>query len=193
MKKINSFLSLALVLFVLSGCTHRITDFTVISTKNFPIGAENPTALKKADKRVKGVDKAHMIVCIPTGTPNLKQAIDRAIESYPGAVGLADGVVKSKGWSILLYGQNGFIVEGTPIYEVQTQGNAAAPGNYVEAPRANTQAGGETMVLIHKVKAGDTLTAIAQNYGVTVRDLIKWNMLDSSEVEPGMRLKILVK
>lgn len=190
MKKTNYFLSLALIVFVLSSCTHRITDFTVISTKNFPIGSENPTALKKADKRVKGVDKAHMIICIPTGTPNLKQAIDRAIESYPGAVGLADGVVKSTGWSCLLYGQNGFIVEGTPIYEAQVQGNA--PGNYVEASGAN-QAGGETMVLIHKVKAGETLMAIAQNYGVTARDLIKWNMLDSSDVEPGTRLKILVK
>lgn len=192
MKKTNYFLSLVLVMFVLSSCTHRITDFTVISTKNFPISSENPVALKKADKRVKGVDKAHVIICIPTGTPNLKQAIDRAIESYPGAVGLADGVVKSTGWSCLLYGQSGFIVEGTPIYEIQAQGKTDAPGNYVEASSAN-QAGGETMVLIHKVKSGETLMTIAQNYGVTVRDLIKWNMLDSSDVEPGTRLKILVK
>jgi len=189
MKRINHFLGLALVVFFLSACTHRITDFTVISTKNFPIDAEHPTALKKADKRVKGVDKAHLIICIPTGMPNLKEAIDRAIESCPGAVGLADGVVKSKAMNFILYGQSAYIVEGTPIYEVQ--GNSAAPGNYVEAPRADQ--GGETMVLIHKVKAGDTLMTIAQNYGVTVRDLIKWNMLDSSDVEPGTKLKILVK
>lgn len=192
MKKTNYFLSLVLVMFVLSSCTHRITDFTVISTKNFPISSENPVALKKADKRVEGVDKVHVIIGIPTGTPNLKQAIDRAIESYPGAVGLADGVVKSTGWSCLLYGQSGFIIEGTPIYEIQAQGKTDAPGNYVEASSAN-QAGGETMVLIHKVKAGETLMSIAQNYGVTARDLIKWNMLDSSDVEPGTRLKILVK
>ncbi len=113
MKK-NVFLAGALFLLMgMSSCSHRITDFTIISTRNVPLGNQ-AASLQKADQRVKGIDKAHSVLFIPLGTPNMKEAIDKAIDKYPGAVGLVDGVLKSKGWSILLYGQNSFVVEGTP-------------------------------------------------------------------------------
>ncbi len=41
--------------FVLSGCSRRLVDFTVISSKNVPI-TEKGTEFKKATTRVKGVD-----------------------------------------------------------------------------------------------------------------------------------------
>ena len=72
-----------------------------------PIGSGHPSNIVKADKRVVGKDGKLMILGIPLGTPNLKQAIDNAIESYPGAIGLADGVVKSTGWFALLVGKTG--------------------------------------------------------------------------------------
>ena len=84
----------AIMLLATESCTNRLTDFTIISTKNVPIGTQ-PTDLVKGDKRVKGVDKTHIILCIPIGSPNLKEAIDKAIEQCPGAIALADGVVKS--------------------------------------------------------------------------------------------------
>lgn len=112
MKK-SKILALGLLLAMLSSCTHRLTDFTVISTKNYPI--ESLKAVKKAPNRVTGKDTKH-IVLVPLGSPNLKEAIDRAIEQYPGAVGLADGVVKTKAWTVFLYGQSSYIVEGTPLY-----------------------------------------------------------------------------
>lgn len=58
---------------------------------------------------------------IPLGFPNMKEAIDKAIEKYPGAIGLVDGVVKSKGWTAILYGQNSYVVEGTPLYEADAE------------------------------------------------------------------------
>jgi membrane-bound lytic murein transglycosylase D len=45
--------------------------------------------------------------------------------------------------------------------------------------------------IIYKVKKGDTLIKIANKHdNVTVDDLRKWNNLKSSEIQPGMKLKI---
>lgn len=181
MKKVL-FLTCAFILFLgTSSCSHRLTDFTVISTRNVPLG-QQAASLKKADKRVKGVDKSHVILLIPLGAPNMKEAIDKAIDKYPEAIGLVDGVVKSKGWTCLFYGQNSYVVEGTPLYE----------SDIVVSSPANNQ-GGETMLFFHEVKQGETLTSIARSYGVTVADIIKWNMLSSVDLEKGMKLKVHIK
>ncbi len=46
----------------------------------------------------------------------MKEALDRAIESVPGAVALADGVIERHSWVIpLIYGRTWYSVEGTPI------------------------------------------------------------------------------
>ncbi len=41
-----------------------------------------------------------------------------------------------------------------------------------------------------RVKRGETLSDIAEAHGVTVEDLKTWNLLNSSRVRPGMRLKV---
>ena len=65
-----------------------------------------------------GEDKVSIIIFIPTGTPNIKQAIDKAIQSVPGAVALLDGVITQKGWWIpYIYGETSYIVEGTPLID----------------------------------------------------------------------------
>ena len=115
MKKLSFLLLVAVLTVSFSGCTHRLVDFTIISSKNIPL--EDVTGrLKRAPNRVKGKDTSHMVLYFPIGFPNMKEAIDRAIEQYPGAVGLVDGVVKQNSWWTILYGQNSYIVEGTPIY-----------------------------------------------------------------------------
>jgi hypothetical protein len=97
------------ILFLLwfSGCTTRLVDFTMISTKN--IDLSRSADFRRAQQRVKGKDEAMIIIFIPTGVPNMKEAIDRALESVPGAVALVDGVVLSGGilvhyWNIQLCG-----------------------------------------------------------------------------------------
>ncbi|HJQ84704.1 MAG TPA: hypothetical protein VKA21_11535 [Candidatus Binatia bacterium] len=109
---------------VLGGCTTRIVDFTVISTKN--VDWSQASSLQRAPSRVEGIDMVHIIIFIPTGQPNMKEAVDRAIEKVPGAVALVDGVVYSKGWYIpYIYGRSWFAVEGTPL--VQSNRTAGAP------------------------------------------------------------------
>ncbi|MEK7477511.1 MAG: hypothetical protein AAB152_17965 [Candidatus Coatesbacteria bacterium] len=92
----------------LAGCSQRIIDFTVISSKNINL----PVA--RGSSRVTGED------CKIFGRPELKGAVDRAIESAGTDYdGLVDGV---------LYFKTGFLglmhcytVEGTPINSKKPQ------------------------------------------------------------------------
>lgn len=122
MKKL---LFIALLAGMFSGCSRRYLDFTVVSTRNYDI--QKGEALQKNSYRTKGTSTSHMIICIPTGYPNLKDAIDRALDKTPGAIGLADGVVYYKYWWAILYGQQKFVVEGTPIIDTGLVENKTLP------------------------------------------------------------------
>lgn len=124
MKKI---LFIALLAGIFSSCSHRYLDFTVVSTRNYDI--QKGQVLQKNNYRTNGSSTAHMILCFPTGYPNLKDAIDRALDKTPGAIGLADGVVYYKSWWAILYGQNKFVVEGTPIIDTELVENQKAPSS----------------------------------------------------------------
>lgn len=96
------------------GCTQRLTDFTVISTKNIDLtrGAD----FTRTDKRVEGEDTKYIIVIFPTGEPNAKEAIDRAIESTSGTVALLDGVLESEFFYFpYIGGYATYHVKGTPL------------------------------------------------------------------------------
>ncbi len=184
MKKVLLSVCLFALLLSISSCSHRLTDFTVISTKNVPLG-QKATSLKKANQRVKGVDKSHVVLFLPLGMPNMKEAIDKAIEKYPGAVGLVDGVVKQKGWTAILYGQNSFIVEGTPIYEADAERLGVSSFTKTQSE--------DSMIFLHEVQEGETLSNIATSYKVSISDIIKWNNLKSNTIEKGLKLKIFMK
>lgn len=174
---------------LLCSCSHRLVDFTLISTKNVPL--ERTEDLVKADTRVKGQDSKGMILSIPLGVPNMKEAIDRAIESYPGAVALSDGVVYSKGWTCFFYGKSKYVVEGTPVY---LNGNSPANTGVQPAVRSGAPAAAPAAVqLVHEVQPGETLASIAGAYKVSVRDLLTWNRLASNVVEPGSRLIVYLQ
>lgn len=127
MKK--NILWLLAVVLLMSSCTQRLIDFTIISSKNVPI-TDKGTEFQKATSRVKGVDSKWSVLFVP-GVPNMKEAIDRAIEQYPGAVALTDGVVYQKSWTCFLVGQNKYIVEGTPLYPEQHDANHVQKGQEV--------------------------------------------------------------
>ena len=113
----------------LTGCVTRLVDFTLISTKNVDLsrGAD----FKRGQSRVEAEDKVLIILFIPTGTPNIKQAIDKAIQSVPGAIALLDGVVSVKGWWIpYIYGENSYVVEGTPLIDPKLV-TAPMPSNFI--------------------------------------------------------------
>ena len=130
MAKKFMFFTIVLLLSVsVMGCATRLVDFTIISTKNIDLarGAD----FKRGPSRVQGQDTVHIIIIIPTGTPNIKTAIDRAIQSVPGAVALLDGVVTAKGWWIpYIYGQSSYVVEGTPLIDPKLV-IAKLPSNFI--------------------------------------------------------------
>lgn len=179
-------------------CTHRLVDFTVISSKNVPI-TENGTEFKKASSRVKGVDSKWSILIFP-GIPDMKEAIDRAIEKYPGAIALTDGVIYQKNWSCFFCGQNQYVVEGTPLYvessnsknvpqpQTANQSEIAVPSQQQIQPASPAN----VMRITHIVDKSETLMQIATAYRVSIADIIKWNSLTSNNLTPGMRLIIFM-
>lgn len=119
---------------MLTSCSSRLLDFTLISSKN--VDLSKASHYVKGQNRVRGEDKVHIVLIIPTGVPNLKEAVDKAIESVPGCVALLDGVIYEKGWYVLLYGQSGFIVEGTPLIDPTSASRSDIPSyNKVELDR----------------------------------------------------------
>ncbi len=105
-----------LSLLAMSGCTTRLTDFTIISTKNIDLsrGAE----FTRSEQRVEGEDTKHIIIFIPTGIPSPKEAADKAIESVPGAVALLDGVLEHE-WFYFpyIFGYTTYRIKGTPLID----------------------------------------------------------------------------
>ena len=102
---------LATSLFLLSGCSQRVGDFTVISTKNTELGQKFVRTNLKA--KTIGIDSKPTVVFIPFGTPSIKEAVDKALESE-GAQVLTDVVVYYDYYYIpYIYGETKYRVEGT--------------------------------------------------------------------------------
>lgn len=117
MKKV---VGLLVATMALSGCTHRIGDFTVASTKN--MNHTNSNHRVDYNERVTGKDVKHTVLIFPTGRSNMKEAMDNAIEKAPAAVGLSNVTVKIIDWYIpLIYGQRYYEIEGNPIYEAKEE------------------------------------------------------------------------
>ena len=125
-KRFMFFALIALLSISATGCVTRLGDFTIISTKNIDLtrGAD----FKRGQSRIQGEDSIFIIIFIPTGVPNMKTAIDKAIESVPGAVALLDAVLSAKVWWFIV-GQEGYLVEGTPLIDPKL--SAKLPSNYI--------------------------------------------------------------
>lgn len=103
-------ISLLFSLILLAGCSQRLGNFTVLSTKNTELGKKYVRAA--VDQRVSGVDTKQIIVIIPMGIPNLQEATDRALEKY-GAQILTNVVVYYDYFYIpWVYGETKYRVEG---------------------------------------------------------------------------------
>lgn len=108
MNKIWKMAIVGFSLVFLAGCTIRLVDFTVISSKNVKL----PT--KARGKRVTGTDCIPVVV-VPFGIPNMKEAIDKAIEDAGEDYdALVDGVLYQLN-HFFIVGQMCYKVEGTPI------------------------------------------------------------------------------
>ncbi len=90
-----------------AGCSQRIGDFTLISTKNVEIGGK----YKKLPDRFKGEDKKDMVLAIPLGIPDLKTAVDNCIEAGGGEL-LSNAVLESSFWTVVVWGEQKYTVTG---------------------------------------------------------------------------------
>ena len=61
------------------GCAQRIGDFTIVSTKNY----EASKVYKQVPGRFTGTDNVFFFI-IPWGQPNIKNAVDQALEQANG-------------------------------------------------------------------------------------------------------------
>jgi hypothetical protein len=86
MSKITIFVSLALILCVVSGCVRRVSDFTVMSTKNINCQHVDITKLDQ-HHGVEGKD-----ICLFGWGTNIQNAVDKALAQYDGNL-LIDAVV----------------------------------------------------------------------------------------------------
>ena len=98
---------------MLSGCSVRVADLTMVSTKNIDLSNTQLDARK--GQRQTGEDcRFNLLGLIPFGLPNMEEAVDKALEKGKGNV-MVDEVTEYKNiWVIL-----GFIscinVEGTVL------------------------------------------------------------------------------
>jgi hypothetical protein len=132
MQRNMMFVVASLLAVVWAGCTSvtRIGDFTIVSSKNIDLsrGAD----FKRGTNRVKGEDIVVITGFNVPSTPNMKTAIDRAIEYVPGAVALLDGVISQKTISYPFYTKFGYVVEGTPLVDMGILSNSVpTPAIYV--------------------------------------------------------------
>ncbi|MCY1283881.1 hypothetical protein D9M68_685960 [compost metagenome] len=100
----------------LNGCTTRVADLTVASSKNFNM---HSTGLETG-RRVEGSDTV-AVVLFPLGQPNVKEAIDRAVEKDRCAVGLSNVVIDQEFFSFF-FGYVKYNVKGNVIIDHEQPG-----------------------------------------------------------------------
>jgi hypothetical protein len=72
----------------------------------------------KSKGTFQGVDYRNIIIFVPLGIPDMKEAADKALEKGQGNV-LLNAVVYQKGWYIpLIYGRVSYVVKGE-VYSIQ--------------------------------------------------------------------------
>ncbi len=80
---------------------------------------------------------------------------------------------------------------GVSVTDIKRWNNLA--GNTIQIGQRLTiypEAGNTQGYTIYHVRPGDTLSEIARRFGVSVRDIQRWNGLRSGRIYPGQRLKI---
>jgi len=101
-----------LALMLSSGCTTRLGDMTLVSTRLVSLDRVDVSTLPHGE-RVTGKSSKPVFLFIPLGFPNLLDAIDEALEKGNGDL-MVDVVIRAEGWWFLV-GQNGLTVTGTVV------------------------------------------------------------------------------
>jgi len=106
-------LPVLLVMSALVGCTHTVTEFSILSTKKVEPGML--ATYGRTANPVQAEDTIHIVFVIPVELRghDMNVAINKAIESVPGGVALVDGKIEESKFQIpFIYGVWGYHVEG---------------------------------------------------------------------------------
>jgi hypothetical protein len=110
---------LPLLCSLLGGCTMRISDFTIVSSRNTLIAEGLPSA-----PRTQGEDCVP-VVFGPLGQPNIEAAIDRALDKAGPQYDVLRDAALSYSNRSFLFGKYCYVIEGTPV---SSRKGDAAPG-----------------------------------------------------------------
>ena len=129
MKKIVPSLLFAMAILFFTGCTARIGQLTTVSTKNMEWNRAGEYV--RTNKSVVGKDISTMILFIPTKFQvTIDDAIKNALDQIPGAVALVDATLRYQFFTIVLFGQVGYIIEGTVLIDPKLAGTDVSSSDY---------------------------------------------------------------
>jgi hypothetical protein len=110
----------AFIIVLAGGCYSRMADVTAISTKNVMVPGERLG-------EVEGVVKTRIYCIFPDRRPDIKEAIDKALEAKNADM-LVDAKFYVKSWYIpFIYGQVWIKVKGTAVRLAPEAAKPAAP------------------------------------------------------------------
>lgn len=104
-------MTLAIIL-GLSACSTHLTDVSVLSNKNINLKTVDIDDAPKV-KNVVGRDSKLVLVFIPLGTPQLKEAVNDALRKADGDL-IVDASVYRKNWWFII-GQETLEINGTVV------------------------------------------------------------------------------
>jgi hypothetical protein len=104
-------LALLAILFAGSGCTKRVADLTVISSKNvdlYPLNLD----LASPNRNIRGVDGRWWFLFIPFGgAPIMEEALENALAIGNGDL-MTSAKIYERSWSVFILSYGGIFVEG---------------------------------------------------------------------------------
>ncbi|HLP05248.1 MAG TPA: transglycosylase SLT domain-containing protein [Paludibacter sp.] len=102
------------------------------------------------------------------------------------------GDIKPYALSLPLNYTNSFLSKYDEVVSYKADSLIYNRRNEIEIPQTPTiPLGGSSKVIYHKVKRGQTLSDVADKYGIPLKKLKKWNMIRGSRIKAGQKLKIL--
>lgn len=127
--RLTTLVTVLAAVFLTNGCSVRVADLTLVSTKNIDLSDANFDA--KKGRRAKGEDCVVLLLGVPFGVPNLEKAVDKALETGGGNV-MVDQVTYANAVNFIIAGQSCIEVEGTVLNTGITGGTTNKP--VVKAP-----------------------------------------------------------
>ncbi|MGH8475180.1 MAG: hypothetical protein ACRER2_05320 [Methylococcales bacterium] len=119
-KRLVGLVLLSVAAFFFSGCSVRVADLTLVSTKNIDLSDTQLDARK--GQRQKAEDCSFVLLgLIPFGLPNMEEAVDKALEAGKGNV-MVDEVTEYKNIYFIIGGLSCIVVEGTVLNAPETAG-----------------------------------------------------------------------